>query len=167
MAVSIGNLGMSLLQMGKETDSVRFLDDVDMTLSMVNRTEVAQSMMSIEISSKPIVFRASYRDINLILAIANRAIALSSPPQAPSTQKNALLSLPSSDVATTSAKRTFIVKPAQVVMTKEQVPAFCVITAAFTQRPVSSLPTSKDSASSLLQTPLNNRSSIFVSSHSS
>jgi vacuolar protein sorting-associated protein 13A/C len=120
MAVSIENLGMSLLQMGKESDSVRFLDDVDMTLSLVNRTDEAQSMMSIEVSSKPIVFRASYRDINLILAIVNKAIALSSPPAPTSADKNPPASLPS-DVVSTSAQVSKIDKPARVVMTKEQV----------------------------------------------
>jgi vacuolar protein sorting-associated protein 13A/C len=112
---------MSLLQMGRDSESVRFLDDVDMTLSLVNRADVAQNLMSIEISSKPIVFRASYRDINLILAIVNRAIALSTPPQPPpSAKKSSPASLSPSDLATTSG-RLSSTSTARVVMAKEQV----------------------------------------------
>jgi vacuolar protein sorting-associated protein 13A/C len=112
---------MSLLQMGKDSESVRFLDDVDMTLSLVNRADVAQNLMSIEISSKPIVFRASYRDINLILAIVNRAIALSTPPQPPpSAKKPTPASLSPSDLATTSGRLSSTSSTARVVMAKEQ-----------------------------------------------
>lgn len=65
---------MSLTSMGKGADSVRFLDDVDVTLSMDSRWTAEHQMTSIEISSEPIVFRASYRDINLIMKIVNTAL---------------------------------------------------------------------------------------------
>lgn len=77
MALTINRLGMSLIRMGKTADSVRFLDDIDLTFSLDSRSSSSQQMTSIEIASKPIVFRASYRDINLITAIVNKAIELS------------------------------------------------------------------------------------------
>jgi vacuolar protein sorting-associated protein 13A/C len=68
---------MSLLRMDKPSDGVRFLDDLDLTLSMDNRRWTAQQMSSIELTLQPVVFRVSYRDINLITAIVNKAIELS------------------------------------------------------------------------------------------
>ncbi|PPQ80804.1 hypothetical protein CVT25_001929 [Psilocybe cyanescens] len=74
IALSINRLGMSLMRMGRSAESVRFLDDVDLTFSIDNRSSSQQQMMNIEIASKPIVFRASYRDINLITSIVNKAV---------------------------------------------------------------------------------------------
>ncbi|KAF9459895.1 vacuolar protein sorting-associated protein 13 [Collybia nuda] len=76
MALTVNQLGMSLMRMGDSADSVRFLDDVDLTLSLDSRSSSMEKMTSIEISAKPIVFRASYRDINVITSIVNHAIAL-------------------------------------------------------------------------------------------
>jgi vacuolar protein sorting-associated protein 13A/C len=76
MALTINRLGMSLMRMGKAAEDVRFLDDVDLTLSLDSRTSSSQQMTSIEVTAKPIVFRASYRDINLIMTIVNKAIEL-------------------------------------------------------------------------------------------
>ncbi|KAJ1311504.1 hypothetical protein OPQ81_009991 [Rhizoctonia solani] len=81
MALTVSQLGMSLSRMGRSAENVRFLDDMDITLSLDTRKSAAHQMTSIELSTKPIVFRASYRDINLIMAIVNRAIELSSKPQ--------------------------------------------------------------------------------------
>ncbi|KAF7339474.1 hypothetical protein MSAN_02161700 [Mycena sanguinolenta] len=81
MALTVNRLGMSLIRMGKPAESVRFLDDVDLTFSLDNRSSSGQQMTSIEISTKPIVFRASYRDINMIMAIVNKAIELSADTQ--------------------------------------------------------------------------------------
>ncbi|KAF8761669.1 Vacuolar protein sorting-associated protein [Rhizoctonia solani] len=81
MALNVTQLGMSLGRMGRSAESVRFLDDMDVTLSLDTRKSTAHQMTSIELSMQPIVFRASYRDINLIMAIVNRAIELSSKPQ--------------------------------------------------------------------------------------
>ncbi|KIY71623.1 vacuolar protein sorting-associated protein 13 [Cylindrobasidium torrendii FP15055 ss-10] len=78
LAVNVDRLGMSLVTMGKESDSVRFLDDVDLTLSLDSRSSLSQQMTNIEVTAKPIVFRASYRDIILITSIVNKAIELSS-----------------------------------------------------------------------------------------
>jgi vacuolar protein sorting-associated protein 13A/C len=60
--------------MGKAVDSVRFLDDVDLTFSLDSRSSSSQQMTNVEVVAKPIVFRASYRDINLITSIVNKAI---------------------------------------------------------------------------------------------
>lgn len=69
------------MKMGKSSDSVRFLDDVDMSFTLDSRSSSAQQLTSIEISSKPVIFRASYRDINLITTIVNKAIELSNKAQ--------------------------------------------------------------------------------------
>lgn len=64
------------MRMGRNSDTVRFLDDFDLTFSLDSRSSSSQQMTSMEVSSKPIVFRASYRDINLISAIVQRALEL-------------------------------------------------------------------------------------------
>ncbi|KAJ8084002.1 Vacuolar protein sorting-associated protein 13 [Marasmius tenuissimus] len=76
MALTVDRLGMSLMRMGKPEDSARFLDDFDLTFTLDNRSSSSQNMSSIELNAKPIVFRASYRDIRLITAIVNKAIEL-------------------------------------------------------------------------------------------
>lgn len=76
------------MRMGKTSESVRFLDDVDLTLSLDGRNSSSQQMTSIEMSSQPIVFRASYRDINLITSIVNRAIGLLAKSDGPTPQKS-------------------------------------------------------------------------------
>lgn len=76
MALTINHLGMSLMRMGKTSETVRFLDEVDLTLSLDSRASSAQQRTSIEVATNPIVFRASYRDINMITAIINKAISL-------------------------------------------------------------------------------------------
>lgn len=81
MALTVNRLGMSLMNMGRASDSVRFLDDVDLTLSLDSRSSSSQQMISVEIATKPIVFRASYRDITLISTIVNKAMELSSRPR--------------------------------------------------------------------------------------
>ncbi|KAF8168100.1 vacuolar protein sorting-associated protein 13 [Crassisporium funariophilum] len=74
LALTISRLGMSLIRMGRASESVRFLDDVDLTFSLDSRSSSSQQMTNMEIAAKPIVFRASYRDINLISSIVNKAI---------------------------------------------------------------------------------------------
>lgn len=64
------------MRMGNTSDFVRFLDNVDLTFSMDSRSSSSQQMISMEISAKPIIFRASYRDINLITSITNKALEL-------------------------------------------------------------------------------------------
>ncbi|KAG1757583.1 vacuolar protein sorting-associated protein 13 [Suillus lakei] len=76
LALTVNRLGMSLIRMGADADTVRFLDDVDLTFSMDSRSSTREQMTSMELAAKPIVFRASYRDIMLITTIASRAVDL-------------------------------------------------------------------------------------------
>ncbi len=64
---------MALLRMRRPEDA-RILDDVDLTLTSDGQTMSSHQMTSIEITFKPIVLRASYRDIILILTIVNKAM---------------------------------------------------------------------------------------------
>lgn len=86
MTLNVDRLRMSLLRMGKASDEVNILDEVDLTCSLDNQSSSSHQTMDIEMTSKPIVFRASYRDITLISSIVNNALALfnSSQSQAPS-----------------------------------------------------------------------------------
>lgn len=128
---------MSLTRMGKDAETVRFLDDVDFTFSLDSRSTAAHQMMNIEMTSQSVVLRASYRDINLITTIVNRAIEL----YTESAQKHSKMGSPRSDAvvparsaygASTSRKtakatsRSQPVGSANVVLSKEQVrPAYC------------------------------------------
>ena len=62
------------MRMGDLSESVRFMDETDLTLTYDSRATTSQQMTNIEVTAKPIVLRASYRDINLIMSIANKAI---------------------------------------------------------------------------------------------
>ena len=81
IALTVTRLGMSLMRMGRYSEVVRFLDNLDLTVSLDNRSSTSQQMSNIEIVVKPVVLRASYRDINLITSIVNRAIELYSSSQ--------------------------------------------------------------------------------------
>lgn len=64
---------MSLTQMGEKTETVKFLEGFDFTFSLDSRSSASQQMMDLELSAKPVVVRASYRDISLITRIFNKA----------------------------------------------------------------------------------------------
>lgn len=72
----VSRLGMSLTRMGKQSEAVRFLDDMDLSTTIESRSELQKQFTGISISIQPIVLRTSYRDITLITSIANKAIAL-------------------------------------------------------------------------------------------
>jgi len=74
--LTIEDLGMSLTRMNNIADSARFLDNIDLTFSLDSRSTTSQQLTSIEVSAKPIVFRASYHDINLIMSITNKALEM-------------------------------------------------------------------------------------------
>ncbi|KAJ6610914.1 vacuolar protein sorting-associated protein 13 [Mycena sp. CBHHK59/15] len=125
LAFTVNRLGMSLIRMGKPSESVRFLDDVDLTLSLDSRSSSGQQMTSIEISAKPIVFRASYRDINMITTIVNKAIELygNSQDQPPPDSKNTVktqtvISRSQTQVSKSNASKQPVGK-ARVLMSKE------------------------------------------------
>jgi vacuolar protein sorting-associated protein 13A/C len=73
VALTMTRAGMALLRMGNPEDA-RILDDVDLTLTLDSRMMSSHQMTSIDIAFKPIVLRASYRDIMLILTIVNKAM---------------------------------------------------------------------------------------------
>lgn len=117
--------------MGKESESVRFLDDFDLTVSLDSRSNSSQQMTNMEINAKPIVFRASYRDIILITSIVNKAIELSSQRSPEIASGEAQTSLqrnrPSQVTSKKSSSRQTILKgkqspvgKARVITSKEQ-----------------------------------------------
>lgn len=127
MALTINRLGMSLIRMGKASESVRFLDDIDLTFSLDSRTSSQEHITNMELAIKPIVFRASYRDINLIMAIVNRAVELYGKTMASSTDSAATIHSkspgPKSKYSVTQGVRSqsYPVGRARVLMSKEQV----------------------------------------------
>jgi len=121
------------MTMGDASESVRFLDDTDLTLTFDSRATSFQQMTNIEIMVKPIVLRASYRDINLIMSIANKALERYADSQRTRTVQESEIN-PNSDraiirkidVATSKGTSSGILETqyignARVLMTKEQV----------------------------------------------
>ena len=125
VALTITHLGMSLTQMGNLDESVRILDDVDITLSLDSRQSVAQQMTSIDIASTPIVFRASQRDINLIMAIVTKAAQMAAKPAPPEPRPVTKSAKSAGKVTSAKAKRSEIVmEQPRLVMSKEKVSFF-------------------------------------------
>lgn len=78
--------------MDKPKDTIRVLDDLDLTVSMDSRADAGRQVTSIEAAIEPVILRVSFRDILLINSIINRAIELSnrsnaSPPAEAPNQK--------------------------------------------------------------------------------
>ncbi|PFH54473.1 hypothetical protein AMATHDRAFT_72271 [Amanita thiersii Skay4041] len=121
IALKVDRLGMSLTRMGKPTESVRFLDDVDITVSLDNRSSALQQMTSIEIFTKAVTVRASYRDVMLISSIVTKAIEMYGKSQNSNTAQSTALS---QSVRPNGRKASFGPRSstgkARVVMTKEQ-----------------------------------------------
>lgn len=125
-ALKIDQLGMSLVQMGERKETVKFLDEVDLTLSLDSRSTASQEMMNLELSAKPIVVRASYRDISLITSIFNKALERLSTFGRASDEPTGTLSTRQSQKATTTRSRSTRsggrpIGKARVRMTKQQV----------------------------------------------
>lgn len=77
LAFKIDQLGMAFGRMDKPDARVRFLDDLNVALSLDTRRRGSQQMTSFEVEiPDAIVFRASYSDIMLITDIVNKAIAV-------------------------------------------------------------------------------------------
>ena len=128
MALTVSRLGMSLVRMGGASESVRFLDDVDLTFSLDSRSSSSHQMTNIEIGIKPITFRASYRDINLITSIVNKAIEGYGNSQQSPTQhnedvlkSNSSRNLETGIIRSTTVNQSLQVGKAQVLVSKEQV----------------------------------------------
>ncbi|KZO93498.1 vacuolar protein sorting-associated protein 13 [Calocera viscosa TUFC12733] len=142
IALNMQRLGMSLGRMDKASERVRFLDDIDVTLTMDSRATEGRQMTSIEATVQPIIFRASYRDINLITSIFTRAMELQDRSEAERAEKQRTMSKsghisttvqrkPSQGVATRKSHKTrasrssrrSVSKRPQVLMAKEQLKA--------------------------------------------
>ncbi|GAA5849449.1 hypothetical protein JCM5353_001982 [Sporobolomyces roseus] len=76
-ALSVKKMGMFLRRMDKPKDTIRVLDDLDLTVSMDSRADAGRQVTSIEAAIEPVILRVSFRDILLINSIINRAIELS------------------------------------------------------------------------------------------
>lgn len=73
------------VQMDKPKETIRVLDNFDITLSLDSRADNGQQFSNIDIGIEQLVLRVSFRDILLINSILNRAIELSNrtPPEIP------------------------------------------------------------------------------------
>lgn len=108
--------------MGNLDESVRFLDDIDMTLSLDSHQSAAQQMTSIDVASTPIIFRASQRDINLIMAIVTKAAQMAAK-AAPPEPRPAVNSAKSTGKVTSSKAKpsAIVMEQPRLVMSKEKV----------------------------------------------
>ncbi|GAA6061937.1 hypothetical protein JCM10212_001505 [Sporobolomyces blumeae] len=86
-ALSVTKMGMFLRRMDKPKDTIRVLDDLDLTVSMDSRADAGRQVTSIEAVIQPVILRVSFRDILLINSIVNRAIELSNRTSAPAEEK--------------------------------------------------------------------------------
>jgi len=122
-ALKADQLGMSLIQMGEKTETVRFLDGFDFTLSSDSRSSVSQQMINLELSARPVIVRASYRDISLITRILNKAFERFGSPGGSSIRCVEPTETKNSQKATTLSRSTRpkTIGKASVRMTKQQV----------------------------------------------
>lgn len=114
--------------MSNIADSARFLDNVDLTFSLDSRSTTSQQLTSIEVGAKPIIFRASFHDINLIMNITNRALGVYGSTTNARAQKSGLGTIsmadtttPRSSVPVVIARTSHPIASAHVITTKEQV----------------------------------------------
>lgn len=77
LALSVSKIGMFLCRMDKPKETIRVLDNFDITLSMDSRADNGRQVTDIDLGITPLLLRVSYRDILLINSILNRAIELS------------------------------------------------------------------------------------------
>jgi vacuolar protein sorting-associated protein 13A/C len=115
--------------MNNIADSARFLDNVDLTFALDSRSTTSQQLTSIEVGAKPIVFRASYHDITLIMNITNKALEMYGNTANARAQKPEPGARPTIDSATakssglvvTTRETSHPVASARVITSKEQV----------------------------------------------
>jgi vacuolar protein sorting-associated protein 13A/C len=113
---------MSLTRMGQPDESVRFMDDIDVTLSMESKRAGAMQRTNIEIMAKPVVFRASQRDINLILSIVTRATQLAAQPSKGANKASKATESTKAKVTATQSKTQVIsTEKPQLIMSTEKV----------------------------------------------
>jgi vacuolar protein sorting-associated protein 13A/C len=78
MTLAVHELGMSFGRMDQPSERVRFLDDVDITVAMDTRGIAGNQSMILDVDITPVIFRASYTEIMLIVDVVNKAAALAS-----------------------------------------------------------------------------------------
>jgi vacuolar protein sorting-associated protein 13A/C len=78
MTLAVHELGMSFGRMDQPSERVRFLDDVDITVALDTRGIAGNQSMTLELDVTPVIFRASYTEIMLIVDVVNKAAALAS-----------------------------------------------------------------------------------------
>lgn len=84
LALKIDRIGMSFGRMDRPNDRVKFLDDLSMALSLDTRRKGSQQMTSFEVViPDPVIFRASYTNIMLIIDIVNKATTVAAKALAP------------------------------------------------------------------------------------
>jgi len=89
LALKVDKLGMSFGRMDRPNDRVKFLDELNVALSLDTRRKGSQQMTSIDVDiPDPVIFRASYSDIMLITDIANKAMAVAQKALAPADQSD-------------------------------------------------------------------------------
>ena len=133
--MTIEDLGMSLTRMNNIADSARFLDNIDLTFSLDSRSTTSQQLTSIEVGAKPIVFRASYHDITLIMNITNKALemygntanARAQRPESGAKSVPDSVTGESSELAVTTRVAPHPVASANVITSKEQVRVYIIV----------------------------------------
>jgi vacuolar protein sorting-associated protein 13A/C len=117
-------------QMDKPKETIRFLDNFDITLSLDNRSDGGHTLTNIDVNIQPLVLRVSFRDLLLIQNIINRAIEMSTRAASPPPRPNlaTLASQKSTKTITSTTKSTGTRRrssvgglAAQIIMTKENV----------------------------------------------
>ncbi|GAA5859573.1 hypothetical protein JCM8547_006147 [Rhodosporidiobolus lusitaniae] len=130
LALNVTGLGMFLCRMDKPKETIRVLDDLDITLSMDSRSDGGRQVTNIDVGVKSLILRVSLRDIFLINSIINRAIELSnrntSPPPEEAPARPPLGSAPSgrSRAKSNASRRktqSGVIKPSRAELVKAQV----------------------------------------------
>ena len=87
VALKIDQLGMSFGRMDRPQDRVKFLDELSVALSLDTRRRGSQQMTRLEVEiPDPVIFRASYTDMMLIMDIVNKATSVALKALAPEGQ---------------------------------------------------------------------------------
>ncbi|ORY90221.1 hypothetical protein BCR35DRAFT_261800 [Leucosporidium creatinivorum] len=105
LALNVSKIGMFLCRMDKPKETIRVLDNFDITLSLDSRADAGRQVTNIELGIQPLILRVSFRDILLINSILSRAIELSNrTPPAPPEEPPARPSLKAATGASSNRK---------------------------------------------------------------
>ena len=97
---------MYLCSMDRQNETIQFLDNLDIALSLDNRAEHDLPKTSIELSLQEIVLRASYRDILLVNSIIQRASELSNKSSSNQAKEQPMILDTPAQAQTSSAKKS-------------------------------------------------------------